>query len=428
MPKLTKRVVDAAEPASSKERSFLWDTQARGFGLMIMRSGVKSYVLQYRTREGRSRRYSIGKHGSPWTCEQARGAAEKLLYEVAAGGDPMEMKREARIASTLSDLADLYIEEGRIYKPNKKASSWATDRSLISRHIRPLLGRKPVRSLTSGDVARFQQDVADGKTAADENTGFRGRAIVVGGKGIAARSVNTLSAMLQFAVGRGLIPNNPARGVKLFAYEKCQNFLNYEQVVALGETISAMEAEGTLNPGMAMAMRLLILTGCRKSELLKLTWREVDFERGVLALDNSKTGAKTVPLAAAALKLLSEIYDENSIYVFPSERYDGHLVGIQKAWERVRKRAGMPGLRLHDLRHSFASFAVADGATLFLVGKILGHADERTTSRYAHVRNDPVKAIADRTAAKIAAALGGRFAPEGGRPVAPMRPRKYRTS
>jgi integrase len=253
-------------------------------------------------------------------------------------------------------------------------------------------------------VARFQSDVASGRTAADEKTGFRGRAIVKGGKGTAARSLAVLAAMLQFGAGRDLLPSNPARGVKLYKGEKKERFLSEAEVSRLADTLAAMEAEHVLNPKAAAAIRLLLLTGCRKGEILSLRWDFVDFGRGCLCLPDTKAGARTIPLAAPALEILAGL-PRTSEWVLPAAKGNGHYVGLGKAWERVRREAGLNGLRTHDLRHSFASFAVADGATLYLVGKVLGHRQARTTEVYAHLRDDPVRAVADRTAARIAAAM-----------------------
>ncbi len=165
-----------------------------------------------------------------------------------------------------------------------------------------------------------------------------------------------------------------------------------------------MEAEFALPATAAAAIRLLLLTGCRKSEILSLRWEFVDFDRGCLSLPDSKTGARTIPLAAPALEIFAGL-PRTSEWVLPTAKGDGHYVGLGKAWERVRSRAGLDGVRTHDLRHSFASFAVADGATLYLVGKVLGHRQARTTEVYAHLHDDPVRAVADRTAARIAAAM-----------------------
>jgi integrase len=406
MPKITKRIVDAA-PLPKKEEGdcFLWDIELKGFGLRIKPTGVKSYVLKYRV-ESRTRRLTIGKHGPLWTAEDARRQALALLYRVKDGCDPAAEKLEAREALTVGSLADLYLVEGMAEKPNKKPSSWVTDRSNIERHVKPLLGGKVAKLLTPADIAKFQADVAAGKSHADVKTGSRGRAIVKGGRGTAARSLAVLGAMLQFAVKRKLIVANPAKGVPLLKGKKKERFLSEAEVKRLAEAVSGMEAERKLSSTAAVAIGLLMLTGCRKSEILSLRWEWVDFERGCLRLPDSKTGAKVVPLGSSAMKLLSEVPRDDT-YVLPGAKGAGHYIGLQKDWERVRLRAGLPGLRLHDLRHSFASFAVAEGNTLFMVGKVLGHKQARTTEIYAHLADDPLRAVADRTAARIVAAMKG---------------------
>lgn len=423
MPKLTKKVVDTAAPDPTGRDRFVWDAEVKGFGLKIAASGSKSYVLQYRTAEAKSRRYSIGRHGSPWTCDEARTKAMELLRGLAAGSDPLDAKAGAKIVTTVADLADLYVTEGPAEKPNKKARSWTADASNINRHIKPLLGRKSVKSLTSTDLAKFQADVASGKTAVDEKTKARGRARVSGGKATAARTLAVLKAMLEFGVRRKLLPTNPAKGVKLYKIESRERFLVDREVIALAEALAAMDEDRTLSDAMATAIRLLLLTGARKQEIATLRWEWVDFDRGCIRLPDSKTGAKVIPLAAAAIEILSRL-ERSSPFVLPSNRSDGPIVGLQRAWDAVRKRAtvlarqrasdagepvdrapNLTNVRLHDLRHSFASFAVADGATLFMVGKVLGHRQSSTTEIYAHLQDDPLKALADRTASKIASAL-----------------------
>jgi integrase len=229
--------------------------------------------------------------------------------------------------------------------------------------------------------------------------------------------------MLQFGVGRKLITTNPARGVQLLKGEKKERFLTEAEVARLADALTTMEAEHALSAVAATAVRLLLLTGCRKSEILSLSWNWVDFERACLRLPDSKTGAKVVPLATAALALLNGLV-RTSAYVLPAAKGQGHYTGLQKDWERVRARAGLSGLRLHDLRHSFASFAVADGNTLFMVGKVLGHKQARTTEVYAHLADDPLRAVADRTAARIAAAMKGNAA--GGGKVVALRLQGFR--
>jgi integrase len=415
MPRLTKRLVDTATANSLGIETFLWDADVKGFGVRVKPTGTKSFVLKYRVGT-KTRRYTISKVGSPYTVEEARQIAADTLRDIRAGHDPMQTKAAGREALTLAELADLYLAEGPAEKPNKKASSWAADTSNIDRHIRPLLGRKVAKSLTQADIARFQSDVAVGKTAADVKTKKQGRAIVQGGKGTAARSLAVLGAMLQFGVGRGILPVNPAKGVKLFHGEKKERFLSEVEVARLADTLAAMEVEG-LNKNALTAIRLLLLTGCRRHEILSARWEYVDFERKCLRLPDSKTGAKVVPLAAAALELLAGLPKaDRAVWVLPGSQRKGkdkpkgqaeprHYTGLQKVWEKVRERAGLQGLRLHDMRHSFASFAIADGATLYMVGKVLGHKQARTTEGYAHLAADPVRAVADRAANRITNAM-----------------------
>jgi integrase len=425
MPKLTKRTVDAAG-VSVRGETFLWDDDLRGFGLRVYASGRRTFVVQYRLRGrrgGRTRRIVLGEYGKI-TADEARKRAVKVLAAVDDGHDPAAERDEARNALTVSDLADLYLAEGPAAKPNKRPSSWATDRSNIESHVKPLLGRKLAKALTQADVAKFQADVAAGKSKADARTGFRGRAIVKGGRGTAARSLAVLGAMLQFAVERKLTLSNPTKGVRLLKSQAKERFLSDGEVARLGDTLAAMQDEHLLSANAANAVRLLLLTGCRKSEITSLRWDWVDFERGCLRLPNSKTGAKVVTLAAAALALLAGLRerDPTGAWVLPAARGEGAYTGVQKDWERIRERAGLDGVRLHDLRHSFASFAVADGHTLFLVGKALGHRQTRTTEIYAHLSDDPLRQLADRTASRINAALTKQTT----RPIADLVPLRRR--
>ena len=263
MSKLTKRTVDAERP--EEREKFLWDEDLPGFGLRVFPSGRKSYVVQYKLggRGGRTRRMALGLHGK-LTPEEARKRAAKLLAAVADGADPAGERADAKRALTVADLAELYLSEGPAEKPNKKVSSWQADRSNIERHIQPLLGRKLLNTLTTADIAKFQADVAAGKNKADIKTGKRGRAIVEGGRGTAARSLAVLGAMLQFATGRKLISVNPAKGVRLLKGEKKERFLTEAEVARLADTLTVMETEHRLSTVAAAAVRLLLLTGCRR--------------------------------------------------------------------------------------------------------------------------------------------------------------------
>ena len=407
--KITKRVVDSEGPA--KKDRFLWDTEIKGFGVKVTPAGNRIYVLQYRIN-GRLRRYTIGRHGSPWTPHSARAEAARLAGLVASRVDPMEVKADKAGDRSVRQLCDEYLEAAptiilkRFGRP-KKTSTLATDRSNIEPHVKPLLGRRSIRSLTKRQVERFQQDVAEGKTTKDVKTP-RGRAIVRGGRGTAARSLMALSAVLSYAVEHGYIRENVAHGVAPFKTPERDRSLSSTELGRLGEALRAAEQEGT-NTYAVAALRLLLLTGCRKSEILTLKWDWVDFERACLRLPDSKTGAKVVPLGAPALAVLHSLPRiEGNDHVLPGSVEGAHLVGLQKVWARIRNRAGLKGLRIHDMRHAWASVAVVGGDSLYLVGKVLGHRQASTTQRYAHVRDDPLQAVAERASGAIAAALEGR--------------------
>ena len=311
MPKLSKRTVDAIRPDPTGREVFAWDAgdgSIKGFGVRMMPSGAASYLVQYRTRGGRTRRLTLGRVGV-LTPDQARKLAAAALKGVQQGADPSADRHAARVRDvfTVGELADLYLAEGPAEKPNKKASSWATDRSNVERHVKPLLGGEPLTGLSAAHVAKFQADVAAGKSRADIKTKRHGRAIVNGGRGTAARSLAVLGAMLQFALGRRLIAASPARGVPLLKGAKRERFLSEIELARLADAMSAMEGEYRLSSQAAAAIRLLLLSGCRKSEILTLRWAWVDFERRCLRLPDSKTGAKVVPLAAPALEVMSAL-------------------------------------------------------------------------------------------------------------------------
>lgn len=393
--KITKRLVDGLKPGNT-----VWDSEVRGFGVRCQKRD-KSYVLKY-TFQNRQRWISIGKHGSPWTVETARNEAVRLLGIGASGIDPAEARDDIKNDLTISELCDLYTSEGCA---TKKPTTLATDTGRIERHIKPLLGNKYCRSVTRTDVERMMRDIANGKTAVNVKTGFRGRAIVRGGKGTATKAVSLLGAIFTFAVNRGMRPDNPVHGVKKYASNKHERFLSLAELGRLGAALSEGEKTG-LNQAAINGIRLLIMTGCRKTEILTLKWRDVDFERSCLRLPDSKTGAKTVPIGATVLTLLEALpHLKDNPYVLPGEKPKSHLVGLPRVWEKIRSIAELDDVRLHDLRHSFASVGAASGDSLLMIGKLLGHRDSSTTARYAHLADDPLKATADRISNKIAAAM-----------------------
>jgi integrase len=412
--KLTKRVLDAVKP--KPKDLFLWDDELPGFGLRVKPSGVRSFIVQYRNSSGISRRMTIGKYGV-LTPDEGRKLAKQALAEVVGGGDPVDQRAQARNAMTMRQLCRAYLDatdNGLILgkrKRSKKASTLATDRGRIERHILPLLGGRRVRDLRAPDIVRFMRDVTAGKTAADVKTGFRGRAIVEGGAGTASRTVGLLGGILSFAVSEGIIAVNPVRGVRRPADNRREIRLTADQYRALGNVLAEAEAEGE-NSSAILAIWLLALTGARRGEIERLEWDEVDLDGRCLRLTDSKEGKSIRPLGAEAVKLLAKL-SKNGRYVLPGNAPDKSFVGLPKAWRRIVGKAQVPGLTPHGLRHAFASVADDMGFTEPTIAAMLGHGIHSTTGRYVHHLDSALLAAADRVAGKIAAMMGtsGKIVP-----------------
>jgi len=400
--RLTRRLVETAKPGSRD--IFLWDAEATGFGLRLSPSGRRVYVLQYRF-EGLSRRYTIGRHGSPWTVETARREALRLLGGIAGGRDPQREKQGARTDMTVGELCDLYLVDGmRLAKPVSVAGA----ENDIRNHIKPLLGRRKAAGITPADVERLLLDVADGKTARRNSRGPKGRAARVrGGREAANSAVTTLSAALSFGVRRGVRPENPALLVRKFPGRRVERFLSPAELGRLGEVLAASEALGIVSPFAIAALRLLILTGCRKSEIVQARRAWVDETHGCLNLPDSKTGPRTVRLGEAALVVIRGLpVVHGNAFLLPGKVDGQPIQDLQSVWERIRVAAGIPDVRIHDLRHSFASFGAATGESLIVVGALLGHKVATTTQRYTHLSASPLKSAADRISGEVARLLG----------------------
>lgn len=418
--RITKRTVDATPtPSNEAGETRLWDTDLKGYFLRVYPSGRRVYAVKYRLGP-LQRIFTIGVHGSPWTPDAAREAAEKALRRVAEGEDPATEKKEAREALTVSALIDRYLEDGPATKPDKRASTWVNDRSNLKRHVLPLLGRKVANGVTKAEVAKAVRDIATGMTAVDEKSERkRGRAIVTGGDGVARRTLTSAAAMFAWGVEHGLVKANPFAAVHLPAAPVRARFLSREEAGRLIDALNDVQADKSVNPAFCDAVRLLLLTGARKTEVLGLRWSEVEIEHKLLLLPPARTkaggknGERRIVLSPPALEILAKrrpIDAEPDHYVFPAIRGDGHIIGVRRAFAKACTKARLSGVRLHDLRHSFASFAVADGASLFLVGKLLGHASSRTAERYAHLSGDPLQ--------DAAAAIGKRLMPSEDKPEA----------
>lgn len=396
MSKITKRTVDAAAPRAG--RWTLWDAEIKGFGVRVMPSGVKTYIARYRVGGGRSgvmRQIVIGRT-SQVTPDQARRRALQIMADVAAGKDPQSERSASRSEMNLSELCDTYLSEG---VATKKASTIALDRIRIERHIKPQIGRLKVNSVARADVERLMRDVASGKVRGDATPHTRG------GKGAATRTVSLLGAIFGFAVDRGIVSANPVRGVKRFPDVKRERFLSATELGRLGDALAEELSAGGDWRHVAI-IRLLALTGARKSEIVYLRKAEIDSPASLARLPDSKTGAKVLRLGAAAMEVIASLPETEGPYLFPDPRDSAAPVAnLDWAWVRIRKRAGLEDVRIHDLRHSFASAAVATGQGLPMIGKLLGHSRVETTARYAHLADDPVKAAADRIASTVAAAM-----------------------
>ena len=399
--KLTKRNIDSFKPAAA--RFVVWDTDLSGFGLRIAPSDERVYVLKYRA-SGRQRWLTIGRHGSPWTPESARKQAIQLLGDVARGLDPAEKKSARRAAITFGELCDVYLAEG---VSHKKASTLRSDRGRIDVHLKPLLGHKRVDALERADIERLLSDVIAGKTAVAAGSTRGPGSTAKGGAGVAAQCVALASTILGFAANRRLRQDNPAKGIKKPLVRKMERFLSDAELASLATALKAESERGGSVYAIA-GIKLLALTGCRRGEVLSLQWRHVDLDRQILNLPCSKTREKKVFLSPPAVALLRSlpIVDGNP-FVLPGTLEGKAVSGIDKAWNRVRAAAGIKDVRMHDLRHTFASYGAASGLGLPIVGKLLGHTQASTTQRYAHLADDPLRRASNLIGQAISSAMEG---------------------
>ncbi len=405
--KLTKRIVDQAAPEPDRD-AFIWCSELTGFGLKITPAGAKIYVIAYRTTAGQRRRLTIGKHLQPWTCDQARTRAFEVLREAALGGDPLEEKATDKAALTVEQLCDRYLtacEQGLILGKGgrpKKVSTLATDRGRIKRHILPLLGKKKVKDLTATDVTRFLRSVAVGETAGRAKTEkLRGVAIVEGGRGTATRTTGLLGGILSFALSEGIIERNPVHGVKRPADGRRLVRLDAAEYGRFGRALMAIEEAGASWQAVA-CLWLLALTGCRRGEIQKLKWSEVDLEGHCLRLSDSKEGASIRPLGLPALEILASIEKRDGFpFVLPAIRGSGAFDGLTRPWAEVVRNADLPSFTPHGLRHAFASVAADLEYSEPTIAALLGHTSGGVTRRYIHKLDSALIAAADRVADRI---------------------------
>ncbi len=386
MTKLTVRTVSAAK--AGERDLFIWDDELAGFGLRVKPSGVKSYLIQYRNQHNQSRRHTIGRHGV-FSPEKAREKARRMLADIQDGADPAGERKEARKAPSVAELAERYLEEHA--RAKKRPSSVRMDEANLRLHVIPTLGRMKVAAITRPDITNLHHSMRDRPGAAN-------------------RVLALLSKMFNLAEKWDLRidGSNPCRHVERYRERKMERFLATEELARLGAVLSEAERTATELPSVIAAIRLLIFTGARLGEILGLQWRDVDFERTCLRLPESKTGAKVIHLNAPAMEVLNGLErEEGNTWVIAGREPGKPLVNLRKPWHRIREAAGLADVRLHDLRHSFASVGVAGGLSLPMIGALLGHAQPATTARYAHLAADPLKQAADLIGERIAAAMKG---------------------
>ena len=388
--RLTKRLVESQR--SGTRDIVLRDSEIKGFLCKITPLGHRAYMLYYRTKDGQERRPKIGVHGEI-TCDQARRIAQQWKAEIADGGDPSAHKSASRQAPTVSQLCDRYLEEHA--KGRKKPSSLRNDAQMITRFIKPDLGVRKVASATVEDIARLHQRLRDTPYQAN-------------------RLLALLSKIFSLAEAWGLRPSgsNPTRHVDKFQEQKRQRYLTNEELERLGEFLEEAERKGTEPPQIIAAIRLLLLTGCRLNEILALRWDQIDWDRGQLRFEDTKTGAQFRTVGAAVIQNLTELpWRQSSPYVIPGRITGSHLVNLSKAWRRIRVRAELGDVRIHDLRHTHASAAAGLGLSLPMIGKLLGHSQPATTARYAHLADDPVSLAATSVAEHIGNLMGRNSRP-----------------
>jgi integrase len=410
--KLTKRTVDAATPQPG--RYIVWDTELKGFALRVAESGIKIYILRYRPRgTGRAgpRRFMVlGRHGV-FTPEEARAHAKTILGAVAAGRDPAKEQAQANSGMPIAQLVEFFINQH--VKPKRKARTAAGYAAVLNNYFVPKFGRRHADQITPAEISQLHLSLRDRPYQAN-------------------RLVAVIASMFSFAARQGIIPRgpNPAQGIERFRESARERYLGIEELNRLGETLRLAETEGVpcrsdtdkprskhlvreenrrtvLSPEVVLAIRLLMFTGARLQEILTLQWSHIDFERGLINLPDSKTGRKTIVMSAATVDLLRDC-ERCGPFVIPGLDPDRSRSDLKKPWRAIQRHAGLDGVRIHDLRHTFASIGAGASLGLPIVGKLLGHSQPATTARYAHLDADPLRRASNVIGDHLAAAMAGR--------------------
>lgn len=391
--KLTKRIIDGLTP---RDRTYtVRDAELPGFSLRVYPGGRRAFFYRYRVGGGRGapiREPRIGDFG-PLTVDQARSIARDWSAEVRRGGDPAAAKALERDAPTMAKLFATYLEDYAAKR--KKPSSLRNDVRMIEKELKPAFGRLRVKDVTRQQVRAYHEKLADKPVEAN-------------------RRLALLSKCFSYAadelewIAHG---DHPVRGVRRYPEKGRRRYLSDDEISRLGAALRKAEngnLDRPVSPYAVAMLRLILLTGARHSEILRLRWDEVNLPRGCLELTDSKTGRKEIFLSPAARAVLADLpRAEGNPYVIVGGKAGSHLVNVKDSWSLVRREAGLQDVRIHDLRHSFASLGVRSGMSLPLIGKLLGHRSVQTTARYAHLADEPLHTAVGNIGADIEAAMGG---------------------
>jgi len=369
--RLTKRFVESIEP-HDKNELLKWDSEIKGFGVRVFPTGRRTYFVQYRNQCGSTRRKKIGVHGVT-TADLARDEAKKLLGEVAKGEDPSKDFQKSKLKPTFEELASEYLE---IYaKTEKKPQSYKEDKRMLERIVLKKWRGKKIEEITTYDVQHLHHEL--------QGTPY-----------VANRVRSLLQKMFNLAIQWNWASANPIEGVKKYQEQKRNRWLNDQEVQSLYDVIDSYH-----NQSVANAIRLLVLTGARRNEVLGAKWEQFDLEKGVWtkpANSTKQNKMEHLPLSTQVISLLKKMKEKaTSLHLFPGKVDGKPLKDIKKAWKTIITRANLAEVRIHDLRHTHASHLVSSGLSLSIVGKLLGHTQASTTQRYAHLADEPLREAAE---------------------------------
>lgn len=385
MPKLTKQLIDSLKP--STKDVLVFDTDIKGFLCKTTTKGRKVYMLYYRTRDGKQHKPSIGVHGSI-TCEQARQIAKEWSALIVQGKDPVQNRKDIKTSLSVTELSELYLNNYAY--DHKKDGSVKTDKVHLKNHILPKLGLLKLSHITKKHIGEFHSSLRSLPTTAN-------------------RCLALLSKMFSLAEQWQLREDASTlcKHIKKYVENKRERFLTAEEIEKLSQVLKEVSINRTEPATSITAIRLLLLTGCRLSEILTLKWEYIDLYQHRINFPDSKTGKKTIYLSPFAIEVLTGIEKKlENPYVIYGAVEGRHLVNLRKAWCRIRARAGLDDVRIHDLRHSFASVGAASGLSLPIIGALLGHTQAQTTSRYTHLIGQPLKEATNLIGEKMKSIVG----------------------